>query len=269
MMAVELSPEDYAYARPLFAELEHHLSIAAVLDGSMPGRVFADSASSPQVALISSPEGSYLASAGPPAEATLAFGQTIVARLLAEWQELSLFAPPAWEREADALFAGARYGLAPRRRYGLRALAGPWHQHVPAGLELLRLDAAIFARPALQEHHIQRWARGNWGSVEAFLARGFGFIIFHGEQAASWCLADSASEARCEIGIHTHPDYRRQGLATIVVAATVAHALAHGLSEVGWHCGEENRGSQAVAEKAGFRLTHRFNALFCPPEAAA
>ena len=61
--------------------------------------------------------------------------------------------------------------------------------------------------------------------------------------------------------LSVHPAYRRRGLATIVVAATVAHALAAGYHEVGWHCSEDNQGSQGVAEKVGFTLTHRFHAL--------
>ncbi|MBX0331372.1 GNAT family N-acetyltransferase [Oscillochloris sp. ZM17-4] len=90
---------------------------------------------------------------------------------------------------------------------------------------------------------------------------GFGFALFDGSEPVSWCLADCAVDARCEIGIHTHPDYRRRGLATIVVAATIAHALAAGYDEVGWHCSEDNQGSQGVAEQVGFTLTHRFHAL--------
>jgi RimJ/RimL family protein N-acetyltransferase len=267
-VVTELPRHAYQRVLPLFSELECHLSIAAVAAGAMPGHVFVDDEARPRTALITSPEGSYLGSSEPAAGAGLAAARAIIERLRAPGHELDIFAAPPWEQQAEALFAGYRYALVPRRRYALHALAGPWHQQVPEALTLMRLDAAIFARPSLQEHHIQRWARGNWGSVEAFLERGFGSILFRGEEAVSWCLADSAVGARCEIGIHTHPAYRRQGLATIVVAATVAHALAHGHREVGWHCGEENHGSQGVAEKVGFRLTHRFHALVCQFEAA-
>jgi GNAT superfamily N-acetyltransferase len=260
-VVTELPRHAYQRVLPLFSDLGYHLSIAAVIAGTMPGQVFVDDPADPRVALISSPEGSYLASAGPPDAAQVGVAREMIERLHASWNEASLFAAPHWEQRAGDLYAGYRYALAPRRHYAARALAGAWHRQVPSALSLVPLDAEVFARPSLEEHHIQRWARGNWGSVEAFLERGFGAILFHGEEALSWSLADSAVGARCEIGIHTHPEYRRQGMATIVVAATVDHALSHGYEEVGWHCGEENLGSQGVAEKVGFHLTHRFHSL--------
>lgn len=135
---------------------------------------------------------------------------------------------------------------------------------MPEGFELRQLDAALFARTDLTNHQrIVDWATANWGSVEQFLAHGFGFVLVHEQTIASWTLADCIIGERCEIGIHTDPNYRRRGLATIVVAANVAHALSHGLRMVGWQCSEDNLGSQGVAEKVGFRLTQQFPCYAC------
>jgi RimJ/RimL family protein N-acetyltransferase len=257
-VVVELAPHAYPRVAPLFAELGHHLSIAAVLTGTMPGRVFADAGSTPQTVLVSSPEGNYLASAGPP---KTDLGRALVGKLRVYGPTIELFATAPWERQAEHVVPGTPYHRVPRRRYTLSALPRAWHREVPAPLTLRRIDGEMLARPELHGHHIRRWASGNWGSEAAFLARGFGFALFHDAEPVSWCLADSAVGTRCEIGIHTHPAYRRQGLATVAAAATVAHALAEGYDEVGWHCGEDNRGSQGVAEKVGFALTHRFDGL--------
>jgi RimJ/RimL family protein N-acetyltransferase len=268
-VVVELAPHAYPRVLPLFADLAYHLSITAVLRETMPGRVLVDNDRLPKTALVSSPEGNYLASGASPGADEQRAGQTLVKQLRAyEEHTIELFTTPSWEPHADHLRPGCPYHRIARRRYTLTALAGAWHQHVPASLSLLRLDAATLARPAIQDHHIQRWARGNWGSSAAFLARGFGFALFHNTEPVSWCLADCAVDERCEIGIHTHPAYRRQGLATIVVAATVAEALAQGYRELGWHCGEDNQGSQAVAEKVGFKLTQQFRCLVWPLDGA-
>lgn len=260
-MVVELNPRAYQSVLPLFADLSYHLSISAVLRGTMRGRVLADDDPYPGTVLVSCPEGNYLASVGPIGEAERSAGRALVQQLAGDEPGIALFATPDWEQHAAPLFPGVHYARFPRRHYALSALAGTWHEHIPSPFILRRLDAAILARPELQGHHIQRWANGNWGSAEAFLTRGFGFALFDGSEPVSWCLADCAVDARCEIGIHTHPAYRRRGLATIVVAATVAYALAAGYHEVGWHCSEDNQGSQGVAEKVDFTLTHRFHAL--------
>lgn len=267
-MAVDLPIAERGRARALFAELTYHLSIEAVLAGAMPGRVLADRAEDPQAALVASPEGCYLAACWPPS-AAVGFGRAAVARLLAGWPALGLFVAPAWRPQIGALCAGLRYELHPRRRYALGRLAEPWHRRLPDGYRMARIDAATLARPDLADHHIRSWASGNWGSADQFLARGFGFAVFEGPTPVSWCLADSAVGDRCEVGIRTHPEHRRRGLATAAVAAAVAHALDHGFTEVGWHCGEENAGSQGVAEKVGFRLTDRFDEIYCRHEEGA
>jgi hypothetical protein len=41
-MVVELAPHAYPQVLPLFADLAYHLSITAVLRGTMPGRVLVD-----------------------------------------------------------------------------------------------------------------------------------------------------------------------------------------------------------------------------------
>lgn len=260
-MVVELNARAYQSVLPYFADLSYHLSVSAVLRGAMPGLVLADADQLPGTVLVSSPEGNYLASAGPIGDAERSAGRALIRHLAGDEPRIALFATPEWEQHAASLCPGVHCVRFPRRHYALTALAGTWHEHIPSPFTLRPVDAAILARPELQGHHIQRWANGNWGSAEAFLSRGFGFALFDGGEPVSWSLADCAVDARCEIGIHTHPAYRRRGLATIVVAATVAYALAAGYHEVGWHCSEDNQGSQGVAEKVGFTLTNRFDAL--------
>ena len=57
------------------------------------------------------------------------------------------------------------------------------------------------------------------------------------------------------MGIFTHREHRRKGLAAIAAAATVEYALRHGFEAVGWHCNTDNIGSWKTAEKLGFERT--------------
>jgi hypothetical protein len=92
-----------------------------------------------------------------------------------------------------------------------------------------------------------------------------------GETIASCCIADCVIDDKCELGISTDIQYRRRGLATLVVAAAVDHCLATGISNIGWHCLQSNRGSIAVAEKVGFQKTTAYfaHSSVLPTENAA
>ncbi len=82
-------------------------------------------------------------------------------------------------------------------------------------------------------------------------------ILIEGE-VVSRSLEDIHVGNRAEIGVWTRPDIRRKGLGSLVVRATLARAAAAGITEVGWHCLATNRGSLAVAQRAGFRLANAY-----------
>lgn len=90
-----------------------------------------------------------------------------------------------------------------------------------------------------------------------FGKRDFGFCaLWDGEAAPGrvvcLCSTDVISGAACEIGIETHPDHMRKGLATVVAAATVEYALAHDFRDIWWICAADNPASIRTAEKVGF-----------------
>jgi GNAT superfamily N-acetyltransferase len=132
------------------------------------------------------------------------------------------------------------------------------------GWVVRRIDRALMQEPGIRNpsNALNRYAvdkmNSNWGSIEAFLEKGFGFCTLHDDEVLCWCIADCASGDACEIGVRTRPDMRRRGLATLTAAATVDHALSHRFSQVGWHCWEGNAGSIGVAEKVGFELERRY-----------
>jgi RimJ/RimL family protein N-acetyltransferase len=106
--------------------------------------------------------------------------------------------------------------------------------------------------------HVKDWMKTNWGSISDFMKKGFGFCMLHDKRIVSWSIADCVSGNACEIGINTHEDYRRQGLAALTAAAAVDYALSSGFEQVGWHCDAYNLGSIGVAEKVGFKLERKY-----------
>jgi RimJ/RimL family protein N-acetyltransferase len=262
----ELPAEAFETARPVFGpETAYNLIISAVLDGSSPGRVWVDDPGDPRAAFLWSAEGWYVDGEPSPAFAGalnhLIMTEIKAAVLEAGQSEFFLdYEGADWAAQEAAIFAGAPSILRnPRRHYICQAVRVDWRALLPEGHEVARIDRALLARPSLDvPDHVHHWMRSNWGSAEAFFARGFGFATLHDDAIVSWSLADCISRGQAEIGIHTRPEYRRRRLATITAAAAVEYALGSGLDAVGWHCNEDNAGSIGVAEKVGFTLERRY-----------
>jgi hypothetical protein len=60
-MIYELKQHDYEKVRPLYQDMDYHLTIRAVIEGTSPGRIYIDDVRDPKTAFICSVEGYYLA----------------------------------------------------------------------------------------------------------------------------------------------------------------------------------------------------------------
>jgi RimJ/RimL family protein N-acetyltransferase len=98
--------------------------------------------------------------------------------------------------------------------------------------------------------------------IADFGVDGFGFCAIHNDLIVSSCFCDVMSQPACEIGVETHPDHRRRGLAAIVTAATVEYALSVGFTDIWWICDVHNLGSIGTAVKNGFTEQFQSNSYF-------
>jgi GNAT superfamily N-acetyltransferase len=159
------------------------------------------------------------------------------------------YAPETWESTFPALLACKFARPYARRYYTFRQFLLPdWRTRIPPGYELVRVDQALPARQDLVHLKDVRARTSPWTD---YARDGFGFCLLHGATIVAHCLADCVSGSR---GIFTHRDYRRRGLGTLTVAATVEYCLERHLPSIGWHCWANYRGSQRLAEKVGFGL---------------
>ena len=100
-MIYSLEPAQYARVQPLVAGLNYHLSIQAVIEGTVAGEVWVDDVTTPQTTYVVTPEGQYLG--GSPANA--AFNQALTELLLDQpWVSMK-YHPDAWEATFPALLA--------------------------------------------------------------------------------------------------------------------------------------------------------------------
>lgn len=267
----ELDLNDYETARPLFQGLEYNLVVLSVIEGMNPGRIYADDRNEPKSAFLCSAEGYYLAGVATNDAFNTALHRLIVDRIFAgdtvrpgDDQIDLRFYPGTWEEALSVVLQGKPPLQHQRRHYICRERWVNWQAQIPEGFTVRRVDEELLARPGIgvPNSALNRYAvdkmKANWGSIEDFMERGFGLCTLCGEEVVSWCIADCTSDLACEIGIRTHPDYQRRGLATLTVAAAVDYALSHGFTEVGWHCWEGNAGSIGVAEKVGFEMERHY-----------
>ena len=263
----ELRKRDYEKVRPLFEELDWNLITRAVVEGTSPGRVYVDRVEKPRTAFMCTVEGYYLSGYDCNDEFNTSLNKLIFERIFAgntvrkgETDVAIGFHPDSWKDKMPIIFQGRIPLTTARRHYVCTELkVDHWRGHVPRGFNVQRIDEKLLQTPHLEiPEHVTGWMKTNWGSISDFMKKGFGFCTLRDKQVVSWSIADCVSGNACEIGIRTHEDYRRQGLATLTVAATVDYSLSSGLRQVGWHCDEYNLGSIGVAEKVGFKLERKY-----------
>lgn len=187
-----------------------HASIAAVAAGCAEGRAWLDDEIAPTVALIEGPEGTYLLGA-PRDEA----GARAIADILHDW--VYLHVEP---HMADVI---------------LTALPNPYMVRHRRLAYRLRPDDHIMDVPD--------------GLTLAADPDGIGYRLFNGRRSIGHCLPDLKVRTRSEIGIWVDPEYRRRGVGTLLVGATLRAAYGAGITDIGWHCHASNQGSAAIARK--------------------
>jgi RimJ/RimL family protein N-acetyltransferase len=262
-MIIQLRPQEYEKVGDLFAELAtYHLFATAVLHHDLPGRIYVDDANAPKSAFMSTKELQFLAG-HPDNEAFNGALKQVLQQTIfvgdgpeGSLAEIDLtFMDDSWLHRLETLFGDWRWPPIPNQtcHYLFKQRRLNWQTFVPAGYTVRPLDTAVIAnQPA---DHFQFEVK----PLAQFGARDFGYCaVRHGQpEAASGrivclCSTDVISGSACEIGIETHPEHYRKGLATVTAAATVEYALAHGFTAIWWICSAHNPGSIRTAEKVGF-----------------
>jgi len=249
-MIYELEITAYEKARPLFQEMGHSQLFAdAIFEGNHIGRVFVDDPECPTTALIA-PMCEFFFIAG--RTDNTAFNQAMRALILSELVspegDLLLFpTSEAWQSALDDLFADyARLHVARKAFTFVPTMfaerhAG-WHERLPSGYTIRQYDCALADNTELADF---------WGSLDNFLAHGFGFAVVKGDEVISRCHSVMVGGGKAEISIETAEAYRRQGFATLAACAFVEGCTERGL-HAAWSCWDNNVPSQILAQKLGF-----------------
>jgi hypothetical protein len=242
---LDAPPGSFVRVRPLVPSSDaagHMAFVHALLDQTMPGRMFVDDVEGPRSAVACSDSGFWFALGEPRGDLLRESLDALKSALPAS--PASLYATtPAWQVALDPLF----WLRVSRNEYHFIALPSQ-APPLPIGFSLVPLDARI-AR--LFAGSVDPWVIDIWGGPERFAERVFGWAMMRGDQLASFCTACALGGGEAEVEIGTNPEFRRLGLAEAAGYAFARTALERGLRPA-WTCSTGNAGSERLAAKLGF-----------------
>ena len=91
----------------------------------------------------------------------------------------------------------------------------------------------------------------SWETSVQFLKDGFGYVALDQERVCAVAFSAAVSSDEIDIGVETHEDYRRKGLAAVLAGRMCKHIIEIGKKPV-WAHSTSNKGSMNTAIKCGF-----------------
>jgi GNAT superfamily N-acetyltransferase len=250
---LELTPAEFPLALPLLSRIPHAVLPYAICQGINPGRVFVDRRDHPGTALLWTTLGYYLLAGAPAQVSDLtavshALTQVFIPASQASGESGFILMPSdaGWKDHLPVLLPGREIIEIYRRPFTFDrarfAALGDWRAHIPTGLRLQTLDAALAEQAGVLV---------GWASPQDYQAHGLGYALLDGDVIASLCCSVIASREKVEIEVHTAENYRRRGLATLTAAALIEACLQRGYLP-NWECFWENEPSTSLAQRLGF-----------------
>jgi GNAT superfamily N-acetyltransferase len=93
-----------------------------------------------------------------------------------------------------------------------------------------------------------------WDDASKFLSIGVGYSLIKENQPIATAFSSFIHYHMLEIGVETHPDYRKQGYGGIISAKLISYCIEKDLEPI-WSCRYGNQGSYNLALKMGFEPT--------------
>lgn len=259
-MIFKLEPNNYARVESLFAPMHDHLTVRAMLAGKFLGEVYVDDPLSPRAGIaIVARRRFFLAGDAHNAQFNFAlqnfFDETVYPQAIQAGKKLLglYFEPSVWTTQMDVILKNKNPTQPLRHHFLLKQLNHNWRDLLPSDFSIRLVDRALLADASIRGlDELAEEMQSERPSVDEFLDQGFGVCLIHDNAIAGFCLSEYNVGDACEVGIMTHPAFRKRGLATAMASAFIEHARTHGVTDIGWHCYASNLASVATAEKVGF-----------------
>lgn len=255
----QLEVGDFSRVSPLFAPPYPNLAfVRAVLEGTLPGRVFArwEGRRASACLIVTGSPFCFVAGAMPPR----LFEDVLI--MLATRPPITLVGPAGPELAALARARG--FVATERLEFGgvSPADARQLSVAVPYPYELVEIDVGLFAQVNWKE-----MVHGIFGAAEAYVAHHYGFGLLHEGRLVAEAHG-VVGGGLVEYGICTHPEHRRRGLSTVVVRQLMRHGGQLGHRAVATCVAGKTESQRSIA-LSGMRLERSYRAFTLPRCAAA
>ena len=153
-----------------------------------------------------------------------------------------------------------------QRNYYVLQLEKERHSDLPDGYRLEQITGDFLSREYENIELVKEEMQSERMGIGEFLEKSFGFCALKDNTIASWCMSEYNTGNRFEIGIETHPDYRRRGLAYGTANACLDYGRKNRYTSVGWHCWKKNEASNQLALRLGFSYVLEYTAEYLEVE---
>lgn len=252
----KLRKDQYEVVRHLFETMHYQLTANTVIDGTLDGDIYVDDINHPKSAYIKSPEGDFIV--GDSRNSAFNNGLKGVISFYAYLQ----FSPEDWLENLPQIWSNSYAWKQSRTYMSIQTKNNKfpkWKEQLPDGYTLHQINRE-FMNSSIENFEVITGRINEWGHVERFFERAYGFCMVFNNRIVTRCIADNVYKDRTECGIWTERTHRGMGLASITVAAVVDYCRDNGLNEIGWHCLSNNIGSIKIAEKVGFSKLKEYDA---------
>lgn len=232
---------------------QNELSVLSVIKGFMPGEIYVNNIDKPTAVLIKTCECNLIAGSSNDVDFN-----SEVSTELDFWDQLT---PDSneWMNIIPTIHKNPFIRRYKRRHYTLSINNfKECNTSLKDGYIIEKVDIDQLRKNCYENSEkLLEWI-ANWGDDARFQKFGVGYFIHNGKVIVSWSLSDCSLDKKIAIGIHTDEKCRKKGFGKIVVSATVKECFSKGYEHIDWLCVDTNKGSIAIAEKLGFKLSNDY-----------
>lgn len=252
MVALALSKANRILLARAFAHVPRlDLGIDCILEGQM-GKAFADVEEGGSAFAVQA--GPFLYLAG---DHTSPAARKMIEELAPG--NFLMLSQPGFLEAAKELF-GDKLEPVRRVRYSAEWIArehlDQLERHSRHRAEVARMDLRFVSRIWGQNPFIDL---SEFDAPQDFLERGIGFQLSRGEKILAVAFSSLVCSTGIEVSIFVRPDYRRQGIATVLACRLLQWCLEHGTEP---HWDAANPESCRLAEKLGYMPAEEYTAYY-------